>query len=134
MKKAIMPLVYEKRKTVFRQRKRDGTGCTLPYGGELSRSESNNRNYTVRLQLNASKYFGEEQQHNISGSAGFEANASRVKSFTSVMRGYFKDRGMSFVKDVDLSVYPAYGNGCRKIRHVERYEGKHAFGISIRVI
>ena len=88
--------------------KGDGTGCTLPYGGELSRSESNNRNYTVRLQLNASKYFGEEQQHNISGSAGFEANASRVKSFTSVMRGYFKDRGMSFVKDVDLSVYPAY--------------------------
>ena len=42
--------------------KGDGTGCTLPYGGELSRSESNNRNYTVRLQLNASKYFGEEQQ------------------------------------------------------------------------
>ena len=51
------------------------------------------------------------------------------------MRGYFKDRGMSFVKDVDLSVYPALrGMAVGKYAHVERYEGKHAFGISIRVI
>ena len=32
----------------------------LPYGGELSRQETNNNSYTVRLQLNANKYFGTE--------------------------------------------------------------------------
>lgn len=85
-----------------------GTLCTLPYGGELSRSDSDNRSYTARLQLNASRYFGMDQQHNISGSFGLEANSSRIKSFDTQMRGYYKDRGMSFVNDIDLSLYPDY--------------------------
>ena len=85
-----------------------GTMCELPYGGELSRSESDNRTYTARLQLNASKYFGIDMQHNISGNLGFELNSSHIKSFDTKMRGYYKDRGMSFVDDIDLSRYPAY--------------------------
>src|SRR5699024_4989169 len=80
----------------------------LPYGGELSRQETNNNSYTIRLQLNANKYFGTEDQHNINASAGFELSSTRYKQHGNVTRGYYKDRGMSFVNNIDLDKYPAY--------------------------
>ena len=42
----------------------EGGDSEMPYGGELSRSESNNRSYTLRLQGNVNKSFGKEKQHN----------------------------------------------------------------------
>ena len=80
----------------------------LPYGGELSRQETNNNSYTVRLQLNANKYFGTEDRHNINASAGFELSSTRYKQYENVTRGYYKDRGMSFVNNINLDDYPAY--------------------------
>ena len=84
------------------------TSSTLPYGGELSRQETNNRSYTIRLQLNANKYFGLDSQHNIYGSLGFEMSSTRYKSYSNVSRGYYKDRGMSFVTNVDMDIFTAY--------------------------
>ncbi len=80
----------------------------LPYGGELSRNESNNNSYTIRLQLNANKYFGNEEQHNINGSAGFELSSTHTKGYSNVARGYYKDRGMAFVENINLDNYPSY--------------------------
>ena len=87
----------------------EGGSSELPYGGELSRKESNNNSYTIRLQLNANKYFGANDKHNINGSVGFEMSSSHYKGYSNVTRGYFKDRGMSFVDNISLSDYPNYG-------------------------
>lgn len=80
----------------------------LPYGGELSHQETNNNSYTVRLQLDANKYFGTGDQHNINASVGFELSSTRYKQYANVTRGYYKDRGLGFVTDIDLDEYPAY--------------------------
>ena len=88
----------------------EGGGTSLlPYGGELSRQESNQRSYTIRLQANVNKYFGENRQHNINGSVGFELSSSHYKQYDKTERGYYKDRGMSFVNNIDLDDYPSYG-------------------------
>ena len=88
----------------------EGGDSEMPYGGELSRSESNNRSYTLRLQGNVNKSFGKEKQHNIFGSAGFELSSTRSKSYNRTDRGYYKDRGMSFVTNIDIEDFPYYGD------------------------
>lgn len=85
-----------------------GGTSLLPYGGELSYNQSGNNAYTVRLQVDANHSFGESKQHNISGSAGFEVSSSRSRGYGRVERGYYKDRGMSFVNDVDQDKFPEY--------------------------
>lgn len=82
---------------------------TLPFGGELSNSDSRTNSYTVRLQVNANKYFGMDDQHNINASAGFEMNSSRYNSHSSTARGYYKDRGKTFVNNVSIEDFPDYG-------------------------
>ena len=88
----------------------EGSGgeSLMPYGGELSRQESRTRAYTIRLQANANKPFGAEKQHTIFGAVGFEVNSSRYKQTSSLSRGYFKDRGMSFVTNIDVDDFPDY--------------------------
>ena len=82
---------------------------TLPYGGELSTNETRNNSYTARLQVNADKYFGAEEQHNINLSAGFEMSSSKYKSYSRTDRCYYPDRGMTFVSGIDLESFPDYG-------------------------
>ena len=81
---------------------------TFPYGGELTMNHSRNNSYTVRLQLNANKYFGLNSQHNINGAAGFELSSTRYNEFESIHRGYYEDRGKSFVSNVSTTLYPSY--------------------------
>lgn len=85
-----------------------GGTSLLPYGGELSYTQSGNNAYTVRLQADANYSFGESRQHNISGTIGFEMNSSRGRGYARTERGYYKDRGMAFVKDIDPEKFPAY--------------------------
>lgn len=85
-----------------------GGSSLLPYGGELSYNQSGNNNYTVRLQADANKYFGESNRHNVSGSVGFEIASTRNRGYARTDRGYYKERGMSFVKDVDPVKFPEY--------------------------
>ena len=80
----------------------------MPFGGELDYEETRNNSYTVRLQLNANKSFGAENQHNIFGSAGWEMSSSKYKAYKNISRGYYEDRGMDFVNNIDLDDYPAY--------------------------
>lgn len=83
---------------------------TCPQGGELSKNTVSNRSWTVRLQLDANKYFGEDDKHNIYATLGVEWNSNKDKSHYSVARGYFHDRGMSFVTDIDPTVYSSYAS------------------------
>ena len=85
-----------------------GGTSLLPYGGELSYTQSDNNAYTVRLQADANHSFGESRQHNINGTIGFEMNSSRGRGYARTERGYYKDRGMAFVKDIDPEKFPQY--------------------------
>lgn len=80
----------------------------MPYGGQLSQNHTQNRSWTARVQLDANKYFGEDEIHNISGGLGFEASSTTYKGYARTDRGYFPDRGMTFVSGIDLDDYPMY--------------------------
>ena len=81
---------------------------TLPQGGELSKTTVRNQSYTARIQLNANKFFGEDDKHNIDATFGLEINSDKYKSHSSVARGYYPDRGETFVTGIDLEKYPSY--------------------------
>ena len=81
----------------------------LPFGGELTRQENRNDSYTIRLQGNLNKYFGPDKQHNINASAGFEINSSHYNGLDNIVyRGYYLDRGKSFVSGISAEAYPDY--------------------------
>ena len=81
---------------------------TCPQGGELSKTSVRDLNYTARFQIDANKYFGENDKHNIDATFGIEISSDKYRSHDSVARGYFRDRGESFVTDIDLDKYPNY--------------------------
>lgn len=81
----------------------------MPYGGEMSQTNSNSKNYTARLQVNIDKSFGMQGQHVFSGVLGTEANTTQYKSFADLERGYYLDRGREFVKDIPTS-FTSYTN------------------------
>lgn len=81
---------------------------TCPQGGELSKTSVRDLNYTARFQIDANKYFGENEKHNIDATFGIEISSDKYRSHYSVARGYYRDRGESFVTDIDLDKYPSY--------------------------
>lgn len=80
----------------------------LPQGGELYKNTITDRSYTARLQFDANKMFGAEQQHNFYATIGFEAYHDSYKTYSYTARGYYPDRGMSFATDIDPIKYAAY--------------------------
>ncbi len=68
---------------------------SMPQGGELTHSTTDQRNWTARLQLDWNKYFNDDE-HNFSGGIGFEASSNNYKGYSNTTRGYFPERGMSF--------------------------------------
>lgn len=85
-----------------------GSQSLMPYGGQLNKNNTRNRSWTARLQFDANKYFGEDEIHNISGGIGFEASSTNYKGYSRTDRGYFPDRGMTFVSGINLDDYPYY--------------------------
>lgn len=83
---------------------------TCPQGGELSKQAITDNNYTARIQLDANKYFGEDDIHNIDATLGMELNHDKYYSHSSVARGYFRDRGESFVTNIDPTIYTSYAS------------------------
>ncbi len=84
------------------------TKATAPYGGELSTSTTRNTGYTSRWQGNLNKYFGKDRQHMINFSLGVEASSTKSKGYSRTERGYFKDRGETFMTDIDLTNFASY--------------------------
>ncbi len=80
----------------------------MPQGGELSKTSVSNSSYMARLQLNANKYFGQDMQHNIDATFGVEMSSNKYKSYSTVARGYYPDRGKTFVTNIDPTVYTSY--------------------------
>lgn len=82
----------------------------MPQGGELAKNSIIQDNYTIRLQLDWNKYFGEEEKHNFNGGLGYEMSSVMYKGYNNISRGYYPDRGMTFVTGIDLEKYPLYAN------------------------
>ena len=85
----------------------DAENCELPAGGELQQQTSRNENYTARLQIDANKYFGTDEQHNINASLGLEASSSKYVGTDITNRGYYPDRGLQFAT-FQQGVYPKF--------------------------
>lgn len=79
-----------------------------PFGGELSKNYMRTNSYTARLQLDGSKYFGKNEEHNVALNLGFELSSSDYNAYNTIERGYYKDRGKSFIHGIDLNDYPKY--------------------------
>lgn len=88
--------------------------CTLPQGGELTKNTYRNRSYTARVQFDANKYFGSEDQHNVYATYGIEINSDKYRAYSNTTRGYYPDRGLSFVKNIDLTEYTGYATWLSK--------------------
>lgn len=85
-----------------------GSECLMPQGGELGKNTVRQDSYTIRLQLDANRFFGNQDRHNINGGIGYEMSSVRYKGFNQVNRGFYPDRGMTFVTGLDLERYPYY--------------------------
>lgn len=95
--------------------------CVLPYGGIFKTNNSINESYTFRLQYDFRKLLGMDKQHMISSTGGFELNGNTSRSISDENRGFVKDRGLQFIDEVDLDLYPEYAKWInqnhRKIGH-----------------
>lgn len=83
----------------------------LPYGGELSTNTSKSKSYTARFQANINKYLGADSQHYFNVALGAEANSNRYEGNSYTQRGYYEDRGKSFVPDIDPLAFSNYYAG-----------------------
>lgn len=80
----------------------------FPQGGEFSTSNTRQKSWTVRLQLDWNKWFNDET-HNFNGAIGYEVSSTRYKDNSYTARGYYPDRGLSFVSGISMDDYPEYG-------------------------
>ena len=77
-----------------------GTDSEMPYGGEYTKQTTSTKGYTARLQMDINKYLGEYEQHVINFSLGFEASSTLYKGYKRTDRGFYLDRGETFVVNV----------------------------------
>lgn len=68
----------------------------LPMGGEYREQNTQNDNYTLRLQLDYNKFLGQGQDHLLNASVGFEMNSTHYQGSQQTRRGYLPDRGKLF--------------------------------------
>lgn len=79
----------------------------MPFGGELSENNTDMNAWTVRLQGNMNKYFGQEMQHNVNLAVGVEASSTHYNGNSFTQRGYYQNRGKKFVTSIP-STYTSY--------------------------
>lgn len=86
----------------------------IPYGGILNSNNSSASSYTLRVQANYRKQFGEEDQHGIYFNGGYETYENKNSSVGNEARGYLKDRGKQFVDNLDLDLFPRYSDWIKR--------------------
>lgn len=64
----------------------------LPHGGEFSSIETRNSSFTVRNSLAWNKLYG---RHRLGALAGQEVRSTKTDGYSSIVYGYFPDRGRS---------------------------------------
>ncbi len=82
---------------------------SLPYGGELRMSDTDTRGFTARFQGNYNKYFGKDMDHMVNFALGVEASSTKTDGYSRTDRGYFIDRGKTFITDItDYTYYTSW--------------------------
>lgn len=81
----------------------------LPFGGELQRSDSRLTRYTVRAEVDFSRYMDFQHKHQFNAKIGAEASSSKNFNTAQIHRGYYPERGLSFA-NIDVNKYRAYGS------------------------
>lgn len=79
-----------------------------PVGGEWTKNEVRNNNYTGRLQANYATTFGLEKRHSLTISGGTEIKSNEYSGFDITRRGYFPEMGGYF--DIVPTTYTGYYN------------------------
>lgn len=79
-----------------------------PVGGEWTKKEVRNNNYTGRLQANYATTFGAENRHSLTVSGGTEIKSNEYNGFDITRRGYFPEMGGYF--DIVPTTYTGYYN------------------------
>lgn len=80
----------------------------LPQGGQYGTSRTRSNSYTLRFQLDGDTFLDKDEIHRLSANIGAEMSSTRYKGYQRTDRGYYPDRGMSFVEDINITKYPAY--------------------------
>lgn len=96
-----------------------GTDSEMPYGGEFKKSTTSTKGYTARLQMDINKFFGEEEQHLINFSLGGEASSTLYKGYERIDRGFYPDRGETFVVNVPTSYSNYYTWMSSNVPHIQ---------------
>ena len=91
----------------------------MPYGGEFKKSTTSTKGYTARLQMDINKFFGEEEQHLINFSLGGEASSTLYKGYERIDRGFYPDRGETFVVNVPTSYSNYYTWMSSNVPHIQ---------------
>ncbi len=85
----------------------------MPYGGELSTTNTHTKGLTTRLQANYNKYFGKNEDHNINVALGLEASKNKVDGYSRTDRGFYIDRGKKFANSYPADTYLNFENWLR---------------------
>ena len=84
-----------------------GTDSEMPYGGEFTKQTTSTKGYTARIQMDINRYFGENEEHIINFSLGGEASSTLYRGYKRTDRGFYLDRGETFVVNVPTT-YTSY--------------------------
>ena len=96
------------RSSEFGEDIKEPNSSLMPQGGELTKNTVNDRSYTARLQIDADKFFGKNDVHNIDATVGIEMYHDKYDTYQNLTRGYYPDRGKTFVTNIDPTVYTSY--------------------------
>ena len=93
-----------------------GIMSECPFGGVLTTDNTTHTSYTLRLQADYSKYLT-DRRHFFNVMAGYELTSDRSEARSEEERGYYADRGNTFVENMipslsmdlnELQNYPYY--------------------------
>ena len=85
----------------------DARKTLLPFGGVLSEDNQRNNSYTVRGQLDFTKFMDKDEMHQIVASVGGEISSNRYIGKKQTHYGYVPERGKQMVL-VDISQYEQF--------------------------
>ena len=85
----------------------DVASSEMPYGGEYTKQTTTTKGYTARVQMDINRYFGPNEEHIINFSLGGEASSTLYKGYQRTDRGFYLDRGETFVVNVPTT-YTSY--------------------------
>lgn len=79
----------------------------LPFGGELKRDQTDNKNLDMRVQLNYNKFLDASKRHLIMLSVGGQVNSVSYGGFRQTLRCYMPERGM-LISPFEYTKYPKF--------------------------